>query len=234
MLPASFCGEIVSIRKLCANCWWVCTLKSYQLCEEPPFAGAAISNGGCLHEFPGRAGIDVLSALWRINLILASNFTGTALHAGRLLVRFPMVSLQFLGPSAKLRKATFSFACPPVLMGHLGSHWTGSWNLSIFRKSVEKIHVSLISDKNNGYFTFMVISRSVLHRMRNVSDRSCREKTRILCSILPPPLPRKSCGYWDNGEKYFWARKATDDNMTHVHCILVTKGFKDTTRLSNT
>jgi hypothetical protein len=36
-----------------------------------------------------------------------------------------------------------------------GSHWTDFyevWYLSIFRKSVEKIHVRLKSDKKNGYF----------------------------------------------------------------------------------
>jgi hypothetical protein len=38
----------------------------------------------------------------------------------------------------------------------LGSHQTDfdeTWHLSFFRKSVEKIYVSLKSDKNNGYFT---------------------------------------------------------------------------------
>jgi len=37
-----------------------------------------------------------------------------------------------------------------------GSHWTGFHEilyLSIFRKSVEKIQVSLKADNNNGYFT---------------------------------------------------------------------------------
>jgi len=47
-------------------------------------------------------------------------------------------------------------------------------------KSAEKIQVSLKSDKNNGTlledrYTFFIISRSVLLRMRNVSDESCRE-----------------------------------------------------------
>jgi hypothetical protein len=39
----------------------------------------------------------------------------------------------------------------------LGFHWTDfheTWYLSVFRKSVEKIEVSLKSDKNNGYFTW--------------------------------------------------------------------------------
>ena len=49
-----------------------------------------------------------------------------------------------------------------------------------FRKSVEKIKLLLKSDKNNGTLhedlcTFLILSRSVLLRMRNVSDKSCRE-----------------------------------------------------------
>jgi len=52
--------------------------------------------------------------------------------------------------------------------------------LIIFRKSGEKIRVSVNSDKNNGYFTedlvhFFIISRSFLLRLRNVSYKSCRE-----------------------------------------------------------
>jgi hypothetical protein len=35
----------------------------------------------------------------------------------------------------------------------LGSHWTDLIKHDIFRKSVEKIQVSLKSDKNNGYLT---------------------------------------------------------------------------------
>jgi len=52
------------------------------------------------------------------------------------------------------------YACPSVRpsvrMEQLGSHWTDFltiWYLGIFRKSVEKIQVSLKSDKNSGYFT---------------------------------------------------------------------------------
>jgi len=66
----------------------------------------------------------------------------------------------FLGTSAKLRKAVASFVIsvrPSVRMEKLGSHWTDFheiWYLSIFLKYVEKIQVSLKSDKNNGYFTW--------------------------------------------------------------------------------
>jgi hypothetical protein len=61
----------------------------------------------------------------------------------------------------KSRKSTVSFitsVCPSVClsvrMEQLGSLWKGFydiWYKWIFRKSVEKIQVSLKSDKNNGY-----------------------------------------------------------------------------------
>jgi hypothetical protein len=62
--------------------------------------------------------------------------------------------VQFLGSSAKLLKATIGFVmpvCPSVSVEQLGSHWTDFHeilNLIIFRKSVEKIQVSLKSEKN--------------------------------------------------------------------------------------
>jgi hypothetical protein len=64
-----------------------------------------------------------------------------------------------LGAFAKLQKTTINFVISirlSVRMEQLGSRWTDSYGilyLSIFRKSVEKIQVSLKSDKNNGYFT---------------------------------------------------------------------------------
>jgi len=46
--------------------------------------------------------------------------------------------------------------CLSISTEQLGSHWTDFHEvsyLSIFRKRVEKIQVSLKSDKKNGYFT---------------------------------------------------------------------------------
>jgi hypothetical protein len=68
-------------------------------------------------------------------------------------------------------------------MEQLGSHWTDFHEircLIIFRKSVEKIQDSLKSDKNDGTlredrYTCMIVSRSVLLRTRNVSDKEGRE-----------------------------------------------------------
>jgi len=68
-----------------------------------------------------------------------------------------------------LWKATISHVMSvrlSIRMEQLGSHWTdfrNIWYLSIFRKSVDNIHVSLKSDKYNGYLhlylcTFMIHS----------------------------------------------------------------------------
>ena len=61
----------------------------------------------------------------------------------------------FLGAFAKLRKAAVSFVMS-VRMEQLVHHWTDFheiWYLSIFRKYVEKLQVSLKSDNNSGCFT---------------------------------------------------------------------------------
>jgi hypothetical protein len=63
-----------------------------------------------------------------------------------------------LGAFTELQKATLSFVISvrlSVRMEHLGSHWTNFHEilyLRAFRKSAEKIQVSLESDKNIGYF----------------------------------------------------------------------------------
>ena len=92
----------------------------------------------------------------------------------------------FLGAFAELRQAAISF----VMYAHpcFCPHGTTrlpldgfAWNvMSIFRKSVDKILVSLKSDKNNGYFTwrpiyiFNQISLNSSYK-RNISRKSCSE-----------------------------------------------------------
>ena len=68
-------------------------------------------------------------------------------------------------------------------MEKLGSFWTdfhGIWHLSILRKSVAKLQVLLKSDKikvtlREDQYAFLIISRSFFLRMRNISDKCCRE-----------------------------------------------------------
>jgi hypothetical protein len=93
-----------------------------------------------------------------------------------------------------------------------------SWNFifEYLKKNVEKIQVELKSDNNNGQFTwrqytFFIISRSILLKMRKISEKSGVENhTHILCSIT---FFRKSCREWNDVEKYCIAGLATDDNM---------------------
>jgi len=68
------------------------------------------------------------------------------------------MAVKILDAFAKLLKATINFMSvrPSLRMEQLGSHWTDFQEmsrLSIFRKSVEKIQVSLTSDKQKRYFT---------------------------------------------------------------------------------
>jgi hypothetical protein len=67
------------------------------------------------------------------------------------------------GAFVTLRTATASFlrpARPSVHTEQICSHWADFhkiWYLKILRKSVEKNSVSLKSDKNNGYFTWIPV-----------------------------------------------------------------------------
>jgi hypothetical protein len=63
----------------------------------------------------------------------------------------------------------------------------------------------------------MTVSRWILLRMRNVSDKSCRENeiTRFALSNFF----RKSCRLLDNVEKYGAARQATGDNTIRGMCF---------------
>jgi len=118
--------------------------------------------------------------------------------------RIPLFDMRlavlFLGACTKFRKATSSFnlsVCPstrpPVRMVQLSSNWTefrDNWYSSIFLKSVEKIQVSLQSDKNNGYFTrrtiyiYYHISLSSSQNAKMFQTKIVEKiKTHILCSI---------------------------------------------------
>jgi len=69
-----------------------------------------------------------------------------------------------------------------------------------------------IMDINVCTYTFMIISRSVLLRMKKFSKWDVEKiKTHILCSITF--FFRKSCRLWDDVEKYYRAWQATDDNI---------------------
>ena len=64
---------------------------------------------------------------------------------------------KFLGAVVKFPKQTVASACPPVCPHGTTQLPVEDFHeilyLCIFRKSVEKIQVSLKSDRNNGYYT---------------------------------------------------------------------------------
>jgi hypothetical protein len=88
----------------------------------------------------------------------------------------------FLDAFARLRKASVSFVMPvrpSVRTEQLGPQWTDVHEircLRIFRRSVDKIKLSLKSDKTKRVLHtktdvhFFILSRSFLLRLRSVSD----------------------------------------------------------------
>ena len=79
--------------------------------------------------------------------------------------------------------------------------------------------------------TLFILSRSVLLRVRNVSDKSWMKiKTHILCSITFLKNSAIYEMYW----KYGGTRQATDDNMVHAHCMLDNWGYKHPLAICNT
>jgi len=73
-----------------------------------------------------------------------------------------------------------------------------------------------------------MISRWILVRTRNISEKSCRENqnTRFTFSnfflFFVVFFFRKSCRLWGDVEKYCRAEQVSDDNMAHAHHALNT------------
>ena len=126
--------------------------------------------------------------------------------------------------------------CPSVRVEQLCSEWADYheiWHASIFWKSVEKIQVSLKSDKNDVFlhdnrYTFLITSRSLLLRMRHVSDKSCIENqnTHFMLGNVPSKLvsftrqceiiPQRCRGHrWQYGARALHAGQLR--LQTHAH-----------------
>jgi hypothetical protein len=87
---------------------------------------------------------------------------------------------------------------------------------------LRKFKIFLRSDKNNGtlhedQYTFSIISRSFLFKMRNVSDRSYRENQNTHL-IFGKGFFLNNSFYEIMREKYCREGQATDDKMEHAHC----------------
>ena len=103
------------------------------------------------------------------------------------------------------------------------------WYLSIFRKSFEKIQISLKSKRIIGTLhkdqnTFLQYRTKLLLELEIFRTKFVEEiKRRISYTIN---VFRKSCRLWDIVEKYCGAEQATGANMAHVHCVLDISGYK--------
>jgi len=127
------------------------------------------------------------------------------------------------------------------------------------KKSVGNIQALLKSDKNKGYFTgdhytFLIISRSVLLRLKNVADKSCRETQSthfmfsniyskimlfmrfMLKNIVERGRPQMTIWLVRNA---CWIPKATETHThtythTHTHRLCNTHCFSTTTMVART
>jgi hypothetical protein len=129
------------------------------------------------------------------------------------------------------RKSAKNDCCPSVRVKQLGSHWTDfdeTWYLTFFYiKSVDKIQVSLKSDKNNGYFTwrrFHICDNISLNSFQKQKcfRQSCRENQ---CSITFFFLS-KIVSFVRWRRKMWWSQRGHKwrHNMTHTCCMLDKQG----------
>ena len=112
-------------------------------------------------------------------------------------------------------------------MEQLGSHWTHFDEilcLRYFSKICRENSSSIKIGQERGYFTwiryiFLIMSSSVLLRMRNVLDKSCRGNQNTDFVFSTVFSSRKSLRLWDNVEKYFRAGRAqmTIPKGTNTH-----------------
>jgi hypothetical protein len=137
----------------------------------------------------------------------------------------------------KLRKATIDCVmsvCPSAWNSSYCTEFREIWYLNIFRKSVDKIQVSLKSDEINGYCTWkppyimIYVSQFVLEwgTFKQKLQRKSEHTFYIQYFFF-----RKSCRLCNNVEKFGRAREANDINkynMAHAHCVLDNLGYTHT------
>jgi hypothetical protein len=119
-----------------------------------------------------------LELWWQLYLYVTSG-SGLKKKPAITLCAFECTIVQFLGTFVKSRKATIIFVLYvrlSVRMEQLGSQRTDFyeiWHLSICRKSIQTAQVSLISDKNNGYFTWRPIYIFVQISLSSSQNEKC-------------------------------------------------------------
>jgi len=125
-------------------------------------------------------------------------------------------------------------------MEQFGSNWTHFheiWYLSIFRKSLEKIQLSLKFD-NSGYFTWKpttIHDNTSFHfpTARNISNKLSRENqnTYFMFKFFPQQIMpfMRLCGKM----RYSLTGPRWQYNTPHAFCMLDNQRYKHTLRICN-
>ena len=169
--------------------------------------------------------------------------SGSARKVRKVAIEQRTRRLHFLGGgslSQKCERATVSF-----VMSVRPSIWNNSaptgrifmkFDISVFLKNLPrkpKFHSNLtgiIGTLHEAQCTFLIISRSVLLRMRNVSDRNCRENQNTHFVFNSFSFCQKSCFY-----QIMWKNILEPGRPhAHAHCMLDTEGYKHALRICNT
>jgi len=137
-----------------------------------------------------------------------------------------LLLVPLLGAFAKLRKASVSFLVSVSLSFRLSARNNWAPTGGIFMKfdiwlffeklsrklkfywNITRITGSLHEDQH----TFLIISRSVLLRTKNVSDRNC---VFVFCNFFP-----ENRAVYEKMWKNIVVWQATEDKMAHVHFMM--------------
>jgi len=109
----------------------------------------------------------------------------------------------------------------PSVSMELGSHWTDFheiWHLRVFRKSVEKIKISLKTGKSSGHFAWRpmcIYGNTLLNSSLNENClvQNLYRKSKHTFYFQKPTFPKVVSFIWDNVAKLRTARQTTDDNI---------------------
>ena len=96
----------------------------------------------------------------------------------------------------------------------LVNSWSDCPQIVRFDQNLTRMTNTLLGDQ----YTFLITPLLVL-KVRNIADQSCRENWNTFYVQYLLFLFWKMCRLWDIVEKYCIAGQATDDNMTHAHCM---------------
>jgi hypothetical protein len=141
---------------------------------------------------------------------------------------FYLINFRCVRQTAKNTTISFAMSVCPSARNNSPPNWQILMKFDIwafFQNLSRKFEfhynlTTITGTSHEDLYTFMIRSRSVLLRMRNVSDNSCRENQNT--HFVFSDFFRKSCRLWDNVGKYGRAGQGTDGNMVHAHCVLDT------------